>query len=120
MADSHILGKRGEMMAANYLTGKGYSILARNWRSGKKEIDIIAAIDNIIVFVEVKTRDEGFLVHPDEAVSVKKQRNIIFAAQKWIDLHKHSGEARFDIITIIRSREKNIIEHTVNAYYPTL
>jgi putative endonuclease len=120
MAESHTLGKRGEMMAADYLTERGYSIVARNWRSGKKEIDIIAATDTRIVFVEVKTRDEGYLVHPDEAVSVKKQRNIIFAAQKWIELNKPSLEARFDIITIIRGHRKNIIEHTIDAYYPTL
>lgn len=120
MADSHILGKRGEMMAADYLSGKGYTIVARNWRCGKKEIDIIATTEKMIVFVEVKTRDEGFLIHPDEAVSVKKQRNIIFAAQKWIDLNQPAGEARFDIITIIRGSEKNIIEHTIDAYYPTL
>ena len=107
-------------MATAYLLNKGYSILSRNWRCGKKEIDIIAAEGTEIVFVEVKTRDESFLVHPNESVSVKKQRNIIFAAQKWIELNKPDGEARFDIITIITGKEKNDVEHIINAYYPTL
>ena len=120
MAVSHNLGKRGEEMAAGYLIKRGYSILSRNWRCGKKEIDIIASGDNQIVFVEVKTRDENFLVHPTESVSVKKQRNIIFAAQKWIELNRHEGEARFDIITIVTGKEKSTIEHIINAWYPTL
>lgn len=120
MAVSHNLGKLGEEMAVAYLLNRGYSILSRNWRCGKKEIDIIASEGNQIVFVEVKTRDEGFLVHPSESVSVKKQRNIIFAAQKWIELNKPDGEARFDIITIIAGKEKSDIDHIINAWYPTL
>ena len=120
MAQHNETGSKGEEIARDYLLSKSYKILHANWKYHHKEIDIIAVTDTRVVFVEVKTRDEGYLVHPDEAVSVKKQRNIIFAAQKWIDLNKPSLEARFDIITIIRGRHKNIIEHTIDAYYPTL
>jgi len=80
MAESHSLGKRGEKIAAAHLKANGYSILERNWSTGRREIDIIAENENYIVFIEVKTRTVDFQIHPRDAVSVPKQRNIIFAA----------------------------------------
>ena len=50
------IGDFGEKKAAQYLRLRGYRILERNWRSGKYEIDIIAATVKDLVFVEVKTR----------------------------------------------------------------
>ena len=51
MIDPHELGKIGEDLAVEYLQDKGYQILERNWRSGHKEIDIIAytTIANITI-----------------------------------------------------------------------
>lgn len=120
MAESHSLGKRGENIALRYLQEKGYSILERNWTSGRKEIDIIAEDDNNIVFVEVKTRTVDFQVHPREAVSVPKQRNMIYAAQTYIERKQPEKEARFDIISVVVDGRRFEVEHIQDAFYPTL
>ncbi len=120
MAESHSLGKRGENIAVRYLLEKGYSILERNWTTGRKEIDIIAEDNNNIVFVEVKTRTIDFQIHPREAVSVPKQRNMIFAAQRYIERKLPEKEARFDIISIVVDGRKFGLEHIEDAFYPTL
>ena len=56
MAIHNDLGKNGEEAAALFLTEKGYHILHRNWRSGKKELDIVAEYQGELVIIEVKTR----------------------------------------------------------------
>ncbi|MEE4116183.1 MAG: YraN family protein [Marinilabiliaceae bacterium] len=120
MAESHSLGKRGEKLAVEHLLSKGYEILERNWSTGRREIDIIACDENYIIFIEVKTRTSDFQVHPRDAVSVPKQRNIIFAAQKYIERNLPVQEARFDIISIIFDGQYYEIEHIQDAFYPTL
>ncbi len=84
MAEFHNLGQAGEEEAVKYLEERGYKILMRNWKAGKHEIDIIAETNEFIVFVEVKTRSEDYLVNPSEAVTREKQRSIIFAADTFI------------------------------------
>lgn len=120
MSDKAETGIMGEELAAAYLWQHGYTIRDRNWRSGKTEIDIIAENKDYIVFVEVKTRSAGYQVHPRDAVSVPKQRTIIFAASNYIDRYKLDKEARFDIITVITDGISSEVEHIENAYYPTL
>ena len=76
------LGREGERRVAEYLRGKGYIILRRNWRDSRYgEIDIIAENRENIVFVEVKTRSENALVSGLEAIDEKKARRIRNAAQ---------------------------------------
>ena len=120
MSDRKGLGPMGEELAAAWLTGKGYSIRHRNWRSGRTEIDIIAENSSFIVFAEVKTRSAGYQVHPSEAVNVPKQRTIIFAASNYIDTYGITREARFDIITVIIGETGHEIDHIEGAYYPTM
>jgi len=120
MSDRAGIGTRGEDLAAGYLRQKGFTILERNWHSGRTEIDIIAENSEFIIFVEVKSRSAGFFVPPAEAVSVPKQRTIIFAAANYIDSHQPDKETRFDIITVVINGQETEIEHIENAYYPTL
>jgi len=120
MADSHDLGIKGEEEAKKHLLDKGYKILHLNWKSGKREIDIIAENKDFIVFVEVKTRTEDYQVHPRHAVTSEKQKSIIYAAQNYLERYKIDKESRFDIISII-SKDKSIeVEHIEDAFYPTL
>lgn len=120
MEKSHSLGKTGEQLAADYLRDKGCRILERNWSTGHREVDIIAEDDEFIIFVEVKTRRPDFQLHPREAVSVPKQRNIIHVAQVYILSHQCEKEARFDIISIVTDGYEHQIEHIEDAFYPTL
>jgi putative endonuclease len=120
MADSHNLGQNGEEIAAEYLKKKGYKILFRNWTWGKHEIDIIAGKDDIVAFVEVKTRSEEFMVDLGTVISRTKQQSIVFAAEGYIKKFNVDRVSRFDLITIIGTGENQKIDHIEEAFYPTL
>ncbi len=55
MSSTNLIGNLGESLASTHLVGRGFKILEQNWRVGTEEIDIIAEIEDFIVFVEVKT-----------------------------------------------------------------
>ena len=118
MADHNDLGKLGEELAVNYLTGKGYKILERNWHNIHKEIDIIAKDGKFLVIVEVKTRQSDEYGEPDIAVTRKKQRMLIAAANAYITRKGLDMETRFDIISIVFREEIPIISHIEDAFLP--
>jgi len=120
MAESHILGSKGEDIAADHMKRSGYKILFRNWKWGKNEIDIIAEKDDTVVFVEVKTRTDEFLGGVASAISTEKQKSIIYAADGYIRRFNVDKESRFDVLTIIMSGETFTIDHIERAFYPTL
>jgi putative endonuclease len=120
MAESHNLGQKGEDLAADHLKKAGYKILFRNWKWGKNEIDIIAENQEFIVFAEVKTRSEDFLMAPVTAVNKDKQRTLIYAANGYIQRYGVDKESRFDIITVIQAGDSYKIDHIEGAFYPTL
>ena len=112
-------GKQGEQMAVDYLAGKGYQILERNFVCGKNEVDIIARNGQEIVFVEVKTRATHAFGEPEEAVNIRKQRLIILVANAYIVKHNIDLESRFDIISIVDNQDGlPQINHIVSAFYP--
>lgn len=67
------LGDAGENAAAKFLKKRGLRIVKRNYRSGRDEIDIIAADAGTLVFVEVKTRSADALV-PGYFAAVQKRK----------------------------------------------
>ena len=101
MAKHNDFGRHSEIMAQNYLMSIGYKILETNWRSGHKEIDIIAKDENIIVFVEVKSRTNDIFAKPEDAVNFKKIKNIVRAANTYLISHNIENDSRFDIITLL-------------------
>ena len=103
MAEHNDLGKWGEDEAALYYEDKGYEILERDWKVGKRDIDLIALTEDkdTLVFVEVKTRQNNDLQEPEEAVDVKKMRNLAIAANAYFKLHGLDMDVRFDIISVI-------------------
>ncbi len=118
MATHNELGVLGEDIATRYLLQKKYTILDRNWRWKKKELDIIALDGEYLVFVEVKTRKLGFLENPKDAVTKKKQKFIIEGANAYIESKNLEHEVRLDIISIIIKGKDEIIEHIEDAFYP--
>lgn len=101
MASHHTLGKKGEEIAADFLRGKQYSILHTNWRSGRKEIDIIAMQGQTLVFVEVKTRSGQLFGMPEEAVNRPKEEHLRKVAEHYLEhFMPHAEEVRFDIVAI--------------------
>lgn len=121
MATHNELGALGEQIAVDYLIEHGYQIIERNWSNGHKEIDIVAKDGDTIVIVEVKTRRSTYLVEPETAVDVFKQRNLIWAANSFVNRFQYDNDIRFDIISIVidRNNEKRI-EHIEDAFYPSL
>ncbi len=120
MKDHIELGKLGEDIAVSHLEGKGYRILERNWRLGMEEIDIIARDGSFIVIVEVKTRTSNIFAEPESAVTKSKQRILVRLANAYVHYRKQQGEVRFDIITILVRPDGEILNHIVDAFYPTL
>jgi putative endonuclease len=120
VAESHNLGQKGEELAVDFLKNAGFKILFRNWKWGKHEIDIIAENPDFIVFVEVKTRTDDYQMDPRTAITKEKQRSIVWAANGYLQKFKVDKEGRFDIIIIIKKGESYQIDHTEDAFYPTL
>ncbi len=112
------LGKRGELLAVEYLESRGYKILENNWKANRREIDIIAVDNNEIVFIEVKTRRNNNYGDPEEAVNIKKQKYLINAAEAYIFANKIDLDARFDIISIIYDGCNHSINHIKEAFHP--
>ncbi len=118
MAAHNELGKKGEEIAAGYLTGKGYVILSRNWRSGHREIDLIARHGEVVVFTEVKTLRQDLFGDPEEAVDARKERHLHAAAGHYMALQGVKGEIRFDIISITFNKDGGYrLDHFEDAFY---
>ena len=95
------LGRWGEDRAAEYLQGLGYSILARNVRTAHGEIDLVAAREGLLLFVEVKTRRSHAFSYPEDSVTFRKQTFLLSAAQEYLEKHPDSPESwQFDVIAI--------------------
>ena len=101
MAAHNELGKWGEDCAVEYLQRKGYSIVARDWKSGHRDIDVIAIDEGTMVFVEVKTRRNRDFVNPEEAVDYHKLRNLQGAINHYVKFFHVDSDIRFDIITVV-------------------
>lgn len=108
-------GVFGEEMARAHLLSEGYVIRECNWRMNKLELDIIAQLGDTIVFVEVKSRN-GKHTDPLDSVTPKKIKNMISAAKAYLKSEKHTYDARFDIITLVGSKEDYILEHIPDAF----
>lgn len=119
MAQHNLLGNKGEMLASRYLLDKGYAVLHYNWRSGHKEIDLIAKERDTLVFVEVKSRTSELYGNAEDAVDDRKMRLLISAAESYIKRFKIDLKFRFDVITVIGNCEPYRIEHIEDAFAPS-
>ena len=117
MAIHNLIGTAGEKAAITYLIEKGYTIIETNWRHRKYELDIVAQSLDELIIVEVKTRSEGFLVAPSEAVTHAKIRRIIAATESFILRSNIDLSIRFDIISVIKTAQGYDVEHIPNAFY---
>ena len=118
MAKHNETGIKGEEIAEKFLQTKGYKILHKNWTHDKKEVDIIAIKDHLLVFVEVKTRANTQFGFPEDAVNEIKQEHLRVAAEEFLHRHPEYTEIRFDIISVILSNghEKEVV-HFEDAFF---
>ena len=119
-------GKTGEDLAAEYLAGKGYTVMGRNYRFQRSEVDIVAfqpakewERGGEMVFVEVKTRRGTGFGHPEEAITEEKKRHLIRAAKAWLHENKMDRTpARFDVLAItIEPGSEPAYHHIENAFW---
>ena len=99
---SHIdLGKKGELLAQEYLLRENYQLLHLNWRNGRREIDIIAIRSACLVFFEVKTLSRDLYGWPEQKVNAYKIKHLQSAATAYMERMSEPPKAiRFDIISI--------------------
>jgi putative endonuclease len=107
-------GKSGEDRAVAELERRGYEILARRYRTGHGEIDIVARDGETTVFVEVKARTTGEFGTAAEAITPNKQRQMIRMATEYLSFNRLSNvPCRFDVVTL-----DGVGEDAVLAVYP--
>ena len=117
---SHLdIGKRGEQLAKAFFLKHFYEILEENWTTGKSEVDLIVYQDQVLIFVEVKTRTGIGFGQPEDFVDAAKQQQMQYAAEEYIRLMDHQGEVRFDVIAILIDASGTAeLKHIPDAFWP--
>lgn len=124
------IGRLGEDAAVEFLKKNGYTVIERNYRAGRNEIDIIASDKSYIVFVEVKARtykNEEYMPYgrPSAAVDRDKKQRTVAAATEYLKKHNTKGkQPRIDVIEIYfahspsfaSTKEVTKINHIINAF----
>ncbi|NOX37192.1 MAG: YraN family protein [Calditrichaeota bacterium] len=111
-------GRWGEEIAARFLLERGMTILERNFRAERGEMDLIAQDGNVVVFVEVKTGDSHRFGLPEERITRSKQRQLYKIAQAYIQLHPRDDvDYRFDVVIVDGNPRDYRIRYYPNAFY---
>lgn len=117
MATHNELGTKGEQIAVDFLLKNGHSIIERNYRFDKAEVDIIAQKGDTLAIIEVKTRSTADFGDPQDFVKPKQIKNLIKAVDEYITVNQLDVDVRFDIIAIIKTKSDYEIEHIQDAFY---
>ena len=101
-AATRTVGALGEEKSCAYLESQGFSIIARNWRTRRGEIDIIAQKQDLLVFAEVKTLPSGDPETLSHELDERKQKRIVETAKFFLLNHrKYSNDTiRFDVLVV--------------------
>lgn len=110
-------GELGERIAARWLRRQGWRIIAHRFRSGRRDVDLIVEREGVVAFVEVKARRGSQFGDPVEAVTWRKQRELIRSANVWIDRFGAPGRSyRFDVVGVLMDSELVRVRHVENAF----
>ena len=110
-------GLWGESLSAKHMQSLGYTVVERNWRYRKLEVDLIARLHDEWIFIEVKTRKKGSLVSGLESVDLHKQQRIIEASHHFLRrLSTPATSIRFDIVCVEFDAVKCRIQHIPDAF----
>ena len=111
------LGELGERVAARWLERAGWSIEARRFRSGHRDLDLVARRAGTVAFVEVKARRGDRFGGPVEAVNWRKQKELGRSARVWVSRHGRSDDAyRFDVVGVLVEGQRVRIRHVEDAF----
>jgi putative endonuclease len=106
MASHNQLGKEAETLGMQYLTSLGYTILHQNWRYSHYEIDIIATKEKLLHIIEVKALQSSQHGFPEDAVTKKKFRFLLNAADEFLFQHPEYRHVQYDILSVILPKNK--------------
>ncbi len=109
-------GRLGEEQAAAFFREKGYEILARRFRSGPGEVDIICRKEDTVVFAEVKAWDVLGLEDLERSVDSRKREKIRKAASVFLRSHSELGGCRIRFDLVFLSRRTGELDHWENAF----
>lgn len=93
-------GRRAEQAAAEYLSGRGWSIMAANERTPAGELDLVCLDGDTVVIVEVKARSNDLYGAAIESIGPRKQRRLMAAAAWWLAKGSTSRLVRFDVVVV--------------------
>ena len=112
------LGARGESLAGDWYSQRGYTILDRNWRVRRGELDLVLECSGTVVFCEVKTRTTDAFGAGVEAVTRDKQQRIRRLAAQWLEEHQLGArELRFDVVSILAPRDAEPVIEVYEAAF---
>jgi len=107
MAKHISTGRLGEQMAVSFFEKRGFVILHQNWRYSYWEVDIIASKEDVLHFIEVKTRRNKKFGYPEEDVTQKKLENLIEASEEYLFQNPQWKRIQFDILSINLNYKKD-------------
>lgn len=100
------IGRQGEDLAADFLSTRGFSVIARNWHCRFGELDLIVEREGDLRFVEVKTRRGSGFGYPEESVGRTKRERWFRSIHTWLQLHApHRSAYQADVISILLRRD---------------
>jgi len=114
------MGARAEQIAVDYLRDNGFIIRNINWRTGHKEVDIVAEKNGRIHIVEVRSLNSSFFQRPCDTINRAKQRNLIAAAHAYIQRYKLTMEVQLDVVSVVFTGAEHSLDYFPNAIYPKL
>ncbi len=110
-------GRRGEDLAADWYTRRGFRVVDRNWRSRRGELDLVVRSGGLLVFCEVKTRSSDRFGTPAEAVTRDKQLRIRRLASEWMaEADTHARRVRFDVAAVLLGGPDPVVDVLVDAF----
>ena len=116
-AATQAFGEIGERVAERWLRRKGWRIVQRRFRNGRRDIDLVVERDRLVAFVEVKARRGTEFGLPVEAVNWRKQRELTRSAHVWIERHGRPDDSyRFDVIGVLMNGSTVRVRHVENAF----
>ncbi len=113
-----IVGRKGEDLALEFLISRNMRLVARNWRCGHKEIDLIMDDGEFLRIVEVRTLCYPNVRRPAESVDRRKRSRIMCAAKKFVNSHGIRNEIVFDIVSVVINGGFHSIEYIAGAFSP--
>ncbi|MBU1136932.1 YraN family protein [Patescibacteria group bacterium] len=113
MRDKDRVWKIGEAVARKYLENKGYEILEQNYRTRYAEIDLVAQKNEVLVFIEVRTKTGELFGSPEETINRKKLKRIWQNADNYVKMKKWNGQYRIDAVGIVLNLDSSVarLEH---------